>query len=730
MLFYKRIFREEQKCPENDLAEVTDKILDKCGGVPLAIIAIASLLVDRPWEDWSKTYDSINFGHEDNTMRILSYSYYDLPSYLKLCLLDLGMFPEDSTISKDRSIWRWIAQGFIHLDNEGGHLFQLGERYFNELLNRSMIQPVENSDHSICACRLHDIVLDLIQALSREENFMTKFSLVNCTHSEIGTKMKEMSQPSPSLHSKARRLSIEGCILQQIPQDTIGMPELLRTLSIQNSEIQNMHPLSIFKVCRVLMIESSKIPHLRDLGKLLHLKFLVIDKAPIDELPKEIGNLRSLQSLIISGTRIRELPLTVFSLTQLMYMRIEEIGNLPVDRIGNLTSLEELCLNPIFGESAAYDFARELGKLTRLRVLEINFYDAVDDSWHQVFLQSLCSLREIHNLDLQFVGETSTAGATWEGWELPRQLQLLYIACISFSWLPATINRSLVPGLRYLTASVETIGAQDIENLGRLPELQYLCLYLNGPTPILIPEFIVCSADGFKNLRACKVSMQFKFLQGAMPKLEILDFSVPVRFRRQTMNEISDFDFGLVNLISLERVSAWVSCFDASEMDVAKAEAALRRAVEDHPNRPTLQMIRTDEYDMLSDQDLKVQEAEPSFRISVREMKDNGTDPDIYSNLQSCLEKVNIDVDCENANLREVEEVEAALRQAANVDTKSPSPTLELTRINTDKMVSASDNCYSENDQDDSAGNNSITQLPSVQNEQDIWSDKKEMLDS
>ncbi|CAL4982975.1 unnamed protein product [Urochloa decumbens] len=129
-LLYRRIFGsknedksevEEEKCPDKQLAEVSEKILKKCAGVPLAIITMASLLAwkARNKMEWYEVYNSIGTGLKnnldvENMRKILSFSYYELPCHLRTCLLYLSMFPEDFVIDKGCLIRMWIAEGDLY----------------------------------------------------------------------------------------------------------------------------------------------------------------------------------------------------------------------------------------------------------------------------------------------------------------------------------------------------------------------------------------------------------------------------------------------------------------------------------------------------------------------------------------------------------------------------------------------------------------------------------------
>jgi len=216
-LFYTRLFGED-KFPDNESSEVhkaSEEILRKCGGVPLAIITMASFLVGKSWEQWLELRHSPGFIHDKDTMWILSLSFNDLPPHLRTCLLYLSGFPEDSFIAKDQLIWKWIAEGFVEKE-QGMRLFEVGEGYFNDLVNRSMIQAAKIKEWGTIAdithgCRVHDMVLDLLRHVSQEENFFFTIS----DSDEVVAAM--------SSRSKVRRLAVQSRTEEYIvtPRDNI-----------------------------------------------------------------------------------------------------------------------------------------------------------------------------------------------------------------------------------------------------------------------------------------------------------------------------------------------------------------------------------------------------------------------------------------------------------------------------------------------------------------------------
>uniref|UniRef100_A0ACD5XDE3 Uncharacterized protein n=1 Tax=Avena sativa TaxID=4498 RepID=A0ACD5XDE3_AVESA len=578
-LFYTRLSGDKSKCNYDQQIELSEEILRKCDGVPLAIIAIASLLASKPMDDWSKVYTSIGFGsghNEDveNMRKILLYSYYDMPSYLRTCLLHLSIHPEDAYIRKVDTIWKWVAEGFVHEEPDMGS-FEVGERYFDELINRSMIRPYQFIPHGpVTGCYVHDMVLDMICSLSKEENFV----------SILGS-----DEQHSSLQGNVRRLAIQnGVIIDKDGTLAHTRTQQLRSFNATSCVIGAMPPLESFQALRVLDLyrctyHDGHSCNLEHLGKLLQLRYLGLFDTPIIELPEEIGDLKFLQTLDIRHTSIKELPLGVSLLRQLRCLRMYPCSVRVPDWMGKLTSLENLEVDN-FSESP--NFVKELGKLTELRRLIIGIVELGAESWKcKAFVESLDKLQKIQLLDI-----TSTEEANLEIHVPSRQLRDLLL-CTNSPRLPAWIITLLVPNLTFLWVTLKAVKEQDIEILGRLPELLTMELLVMDSDNSSPP--CECSGGAFPKLKHSHTPAPLLALKGAMPSVESVSFRVDVRPLKDSN---FDFDFSsLGNLPLLEKATVDVVCTGATVREVEEAEAAVRRAVQAHANHPFLLLKREGE---------------------------------------------------------------------------------------------------------------------------------------
>uniref|UniRef100_A0A0E0MGR1 Rx N-terminal domain-containing protein n=1 Tax=Oryza punctata TaxID=4537 RepID=A0A0E0MGR1_ORYPU len=219
----------------------------------------------------------------------------------------------------------------LSMRNKAKSLFEVGERYFIELINRSMIQSTETCDY-VDGCYIHDMVLDLVHILATRENFVKILDRVAEEHSPP-------SQGSViALHKRGNQ--DENNIL------AANMIQL-RSFNAIECPISMMPSLVSFQVLHVLALEHCDVKgglHLKHLGKLHQLRYLVFRSINVVELPREIGDLKHLQALDVLCTYLKELPATVGKLTKLMRLRVNRGTRLPAE-VGNLRSLQELQLD-------------------------------------------------------------------------------------------------------------------------------------------------------------------------------------------------------------------------------------------------------------------------------------------------------------------------------------------------------------------------------------------------
>ena len=165
-LFYKKVFQcEGGQCPL-DFVDFSRGIVEGCGGLPLAIVAIGGLFSTKAKVafKWSKVLDSLSSEFETNSRlrsitRILSFSYHDLHYNLKACFLYFGMFPEECFINCARLTRLWIVESFVK-EKKGQTLEDIAQDYLNKLILRSLAQ-VDREDFigRIRNCRVCKVVI-------------------------------------------------------------------------------------------------------------------------------------------------------------------------------------------------------------------------------------------------------------------------------------------------------------------------------------------------------------------------------------------------------------------------------------------------------------------------------------------------------------------------------------------------------------------------------------------
>ncbi|TVU41036.1 hypothetical protein EJB05_14526, partial [Eragrostis curvula] len=586
-LFYGRIFGSKDECPER-LFELSNKILNKCGGVPLSIITIASLLASKSDDisEWLEVCNSIGSGlssrHDmyNNMRKILLLSYYDLPPYMKTCFVYLSMYPEDHEIERDRLIWRWICEGFVQTQKTGDDLFELGKSYFNDLINRSLVQPVHDSFRGVYACRVHDMILDMICSLSKEENFVT-------TPAEIEQVMSSKSK-------KLRRLSLKNTTW---PKNDVSQ---VRSIAIFRPSIDSLPSFSCFGVLRVLDLQGCSLKKCQDsildVGNLIHLRYLGLSFIGLKQVPRGIEKLQFLEVLkMVDSSHKIILPLSVFELKRLMCLE----GVCCHPRQGNLlrklASLQVLHDLHVHNESAGA--VEELGQLTRLTKLRIQINSQMDQSISEAFINSLGNLQRLQSLSIEHISLRNNL-IKWERWVPPSHLRILHINHdFSLRTMPKWISPASFPHLMHLhLKEVNIVRPEDIQMIGTLPNLSFLSLMGNFDNFKERPlQKFTVSADAFPRVTQCNfsnvVTVPSMFAQGAMLRAERIVFCIrAVDFSSD--GGLSFDDLAMDDLPSLQRVLIYLHWgTGVSEEEVTKLKEALKDAADVHPTHPRMNVI-------------------------------------------------------------------------------------------------------------------------------------------
>ncbi|XP_027337457.1 disease resistance protein RPM1-like [Abrus precatorius] len=506
-LFCLKAFQEG--CPK-DLKELSKEFVKKCNGVPLAIVAIASLLSTKNKNvfEWQRVYDSLRSKlssdpHLSCVHQVLSESYQDLSYHLKSCLLYFGLFPEDYSISCVRLINLWIAEGFVeNKENDGKKLEEVAEEYLNELIARNLVKVVKVFSYDrVRRCRVHDLLHDFILRKCEELNFC---------------QVKKSQRLE--LHEWTRRLLIDECIDDDPVKKSVANYGLVRSCFLfgidrytQTSVFESLF--SSFKLLARLDCEGAPLYYLpKAVGDLFHLKYLSLRSTRIRKIPKFIGMLHNLETLDLKHTKVRELPHEINRLVKLRHLLAYRLGvGVKFKRgIRHLSSLQKL--RKVDARDNGDVIMKELKNLKQIRDLGIYIHrkdgtllcDAIECMAYLRSLSIKAAEEEVIDLESLIVS--------------PQSLQRLYLDGRLRKlpdWVPKL--KSLVK-LRLYGSQLTEDPLPLIKDLSSLVELQLYESYKGHE---------LCFQEGwFMKMKVLVVELStlvtFKIEGGGMPYLQLL----------------------------------------------------------------------------------------------------------------------------------------------------------------------------------------------------------------
>ncbi|KAM3335965.1 hypothetical protein ACQJBY_030116 [Aegilops geniculata] len=347
----------------NTLKDVGLKIIQKCGGLPLAVKVMGGLLRERGGlrRDWEHVLDDSKWSitkmpQELNYAVYLSYEY--MPSYLKQCFLFYSILPKSKIFTLNQVVGMWISEGFIH--GNSSDLEELGRSYYKELVSRNLIEP-DKSYIGLMVCSMHDVVRSFAQYMTKDEALVAHDG-----DNDILTKLSSQ---------KFLRLSIEANQSRsgELDWKSLRAQQSVRTL-ILTIQIK-MNPgdsLVTFSSLRILYIHSVGVAALvESLHQLKHLRYLALLNTDISVLPKNIGKMKLLQFFDLIGCKnLVNLPNSIVKLSQLRLLILPTSSMVPRGFSG-LTNMRRLSgfRAHMDSDSCSLD---ELGPLSQLRFLTLH----------------------------------------------------------------------------------------------------------------------------------------------------------------------------------------------------------------------------------------------------------------------------------------------------------------------------------------------------------------------
>ncbi|XP_028078188.1 putative disease resistance RPP13-like protein 1 [Camellia sinensis] len=348
-----------------NLVSIGKKVVEKCGGLPLAAKTLGGLLRCKEQdEEWVNVLHSEIWDlphQESDILPALRLSYNHLPLHLKQCFAYCSIIPSYYEFEEEELVLLWMAEGFVQQREK--QMEDVGGEYFRELLSRSFFQLSSTGKSSKFV--MHDLINDLAQVVARDTCFRLEVRL------ECQEQCKNIKK---ARHSSYMRERWEGTKKFEIFDKAMHLRTFLPFNSPYglNCYLESNVPLNLLpKLKRLRVLDMSRyditeVPN--SVGHLKHLRYLNLSYTYIEELPESLGSLYNLQTLMLREcTKLKKLPADLGNLIDLRHLdttNAHSLEEMPLG-IGKLANLQTLS-NFIVTKNNGHRL-RELGNLIYLR---------------------------------------------------------------------------------------------------------------------------------------------------------------------------------------------------------------------------------------------------------------------------------------------------------------------------------------------------------------------------
>ncbi|GLU24202.1 hypothetical protein SLE2022_401550 [Rubroshorea leprosula] len=361
---------------KRDIEPFLKQILQKCGGVPLAIVTVAKSmrgkLLPRHWK-----LALSEFSKFDNIVDCLKFSYECLELQCQECFLYCTLYPEDHEISKEELIEYWIEEGLIYKEGKTREaMYWKGHDILDKLVDNCLLESVKHIHRGDCVS-MHDLFRDMaldirpqylvkagiaLEKLPEEGEWRENLLKVSLMENHI-TKIPS-SMPSPKC-PMLTTLLLSNAKISTIPEAFFEHMLGLKILDLSNNYELSRLPSSISKLEKLttlLLWNCSFLREVPSLSNLVGLKKLDLSWTSIKELPQGFNMLTNLKWLGLGGGLSETLDEMLQNLSKLQHLIVNAITKFKWEKIeswGKLQNLEKLVLcnlgnlNTVFGEIGA-----------------------------------------------------------------------------------------------------------------------------------------------------------------------------------------------------------------------------------------------------------------------------------------------------------------------------------------------------------------------------------------